>query len=537
MSRAFFMPFTRISVKKFCCPAITNAAPAHPAVASFVSAPTTTVSRPGDPADADAPRDVSVTIYSRALPGVVPAESCTLGTVDFSPQLRVSGYAFVRDTRAITTSKGRGEVRFADVPASIDPTTVRVQPLDDPDAIRVLSQDFQFDLVSQEKLLHRFIDREITLVLGPDHTDRVTGILLSAGRGPLVLKLADGSIQTFADHRSIRLGELPGGLISRPTLVWNVHSERGGPLSVRVSYQISAITWWADYNACFTPGPDPSRGVLNLSAWVSILNRSGGSFHNATLKLIAGDVHRAPAPRGVFGQHADQVESLMRQKQPDFEQRSFFEYYLYTLSRPASIANNSTTQIELFSSTAHVPVEKIFVYSPLESLHTCSSPALLPRFGAGAPSTVNVYLRCKNDRASGLGVPLPAGRVRVTQLDPADNTEEFIGEDHIYHTPQDEPVLLRLGTAFDVVGDRTQVAFHVDTDQRVMDEQIEISIRNHKNEPVTVIVRERFCRYAQSTLTDHSVPAQRINYNTVHFTITVAAGAAASVSYTVRYQW
>ena len=280
---------------------------------------------------------------------------------------------------------------------------------------------------------------------------------------------------------------MPGGLITRPTLVWDVNAGKAGTHKTRVSYQTGGITWWADYNLLFSEGRDANNGFVDLSAWVSIINQSGASFPDARLKLIAGDVNRAPQarPPGV-------VMAMAREAQMDnggFAEQSFDEFHLYTLGRRTDLANNATKQIELFDQARRVPAQRQLVFGPAIGMVGGGAAWTDPGFPA-AGGRVETWLEFRNDRASGLGVPLPAGRVRVSRVDPADNSLEFIGEDVIGHTPRDERVRVKLGSAFDVVGERRQVDFTSDTRARWMEEEIEVELRNRKDQPVEVQVRK-----------------------------------------------
>ena len=249
----------------------------------------------------DAGEATALTIYSSAAPGAIPPELYrpVLGGGGYNAQYasRIPGYAIVKQERTIELVQGRGKIRFADVAAQIDPTTVSFTSLTDPANTHVLEQNFEFDLVSTDKLMKRYLDRKITVdQIQGDKVETLTGTLLSTAGG-LVLKGADGGVQVLTEFANVRFPKLPGGLITRPTLVWDVQSNRPGPHRTRVTYETKGVTWWADYNIVFTAGDDANSGLLDVGAWVSIINQSGASYKNAKLKLIAGDVHRAPQPR------------------------------------------------------------------------------------------------------------------------------------------------------------------------------------------------------------------------------------------------
>src|SRR5215475_11137640 len=237
--------------------------------------------------------DTAITIYSSAEPGAISPDQYRPVPGGGVPNASsVPGYAMVRQERDIKLTSGRSTLKFADVAALIDPTTVTFTSLTEP-RTRVLEQSYQFDLVSTEKLLLKYIDRPIAVErrVG-ERVETINGTLLSATDG-LLLKTGDGTIQSLRDYSAVRFSEVPGGLDTRPTLVWDVVSPRAGDQRSRVTYQTGGVTWWADYNLIFNEGKDANTGVLDLSAWVSIINQSGAAYPNAHLKLIAGDVHRA----------------------------------------------------------------------------------------------------------------------------------------------------------------------------------------------------------------------------------------------------
>src|SRR5882672_8350117 len=277
--------------------------------------------------------ETAITIYSSAQPGAIPPEFYRPIPGQAAPNaMAVPGYALVRDDREVNIKQGRSQLSFTDVAALIDPTTVTFTSLSDP-GTRVLEQNFQFDLVSTQKLLLKFIDKQIT-VDKPNGTSvtPITGTLLSATDG-IVLRGTDGSIYSLPSYSSVRFPDLPGGLNTRPTLVWDIQSGTGGNQKSRVTYQTGGVTWWADYNVIFNEGADANSGVLDLSAWVSIINQSGATYSDAKLKLIAGDVHRAETPPQPMFKRALEMADASAAA-PGFEQKAFFEFHLYTLGRP-----------------------------------------------------------------------------------------------------------------------------------------------------------------------------------------------------------
>ena len=478
--------------------------------------------------------DTAITIYSSAAPGAISPEYYRPLPGQGTPSaMGVPGYAMVRQERAVQLTSGRSQLRFTDVAALIDPTTVTFTSLTDP-ATRVLEQNFQFDLVSTDKLLLKYIDKPLTVERNSTAggTASVNGTLLSSVDG-LVLRGNDGNITALRDYSALRFQELPGGLITRPTLLWDINSARGGAQRARVTYQTGGITWWADYNLIFTAGKDANNGFVDLSAWVSIINQSGASYADAKLKLIAGEVNRAqpPRPPGI-------VAMAARGKAEDagFEEKAFDEFHLYTLGRRTTLPNNSTKQVELFDQTKQVPAQRMLVLSNAPN-YFAGGRYEDPNFPYQGENKVDAYLEFRNDKASGLGVPLPAGRIRVSRLDAADSSLEFIGEDVIGHTPRDERVRVKLGSAFDVVGERKQVDFKTDSRARWIEEEVEIEVRNHKDEDVEVQVREYLFRWSNWQVLSSTQAYTKEDARTILFPVKVPKNSNRTVKYRVRYSW
>ncbi|MFO1465415.1 MAG: hypothetical protein U1F35_03070 [Steroidobacteraceae bacterium] len=481
--------------------------------------------------------ETALTIYSTAQPGGIPAEYYRPLPGQGVPQAAgIPGYAMVRQDRKVELKSGRTQLRFTDVAAMIDPTTVQFASLTDPDDTRVLEQNYQFDLVSTDKLLSKYVDRNVVAqsAIG-NQVSETSGTLLSSIDG-LVLRGADGQIHALRQYSNLRFPELPGGLITQPTLLWDIAAKRAGAHTARVTYQTGGMTWWADYNLIFTPGANANAGFLDVGAWVSIINQSGATFDNARLKLIAGDVQRAQppaAPRMVTMAARAKVEEA----DAGFAEKAFFEYHLYTLGRRTTLPNNSTKQIELFEAAKRVPARKTLVYYGQAGMYFGGDLTTDRDFGYTGSKKIDVYLEFRNEEKVGLGVPLPKGRIRVSQVDNADSSLEFIGEDVIDHTPKNERVLVKLGSAFDVVGERKQVDFAVDTKGRWMEEEVEVKIRNHKGEPVEVLVKENLYRWTNWTIKSSNHAYEKDDARTVFFPLKVAADGQETVRYRVRYTW
>jgi hypothetical protein len=461
--------------------------------------------------------ETAITVYSSARPGTLDPRVFRSG----GEGVQVPGYALVREERAFALKPGRNLLRVSDVPAMIDPTTVAFTSITDPGGTRVVEQSFEFDLTSASKLLSRYLDREITVEQArAGNVESYTGTLVGT-QGGLTLRQSDGGVRILETHTGIRLPSLPGGLISKPTLVWDIDAARGATHQARFTYQTGGITWWADYNLAYS----------------ELVNQSGASYRDARLKLVAGDVQRvqarpaAPAPV--------MMAARAMEKADGFAEKAFFEYHLYTLGRTTTIPDNSTKQIELFPMAPAVGCEKALVYQGQAGFYPVYGSPMIDRgFGVQSSRKVDVYLRFRNSKDNGLGVPLPAGKVRVAKMDTADKSLEFIGEDVIDHLPRDETVQIRLGSAFDVVGERRQLDFRIDTNAKWMEEDIEVRVRNQKpDEAVAVIVKENLYRWSTWNVLRKSHEFTKEDSRTIHFPLRLAPKAEGVVRYTVRYTW
>ena len=471
----------------------------------------------------------SITIYSSLQPGAVSPELYRPVSGRNSGG-QVPGYAIVRHDRTYDIGKGLNPLRVSDVAALIDPTTVTFASLDQP-GTRVLEQSFQFDLVSQSKLLQRYLGQRVVVELPRgDSVDLAEGILLGAVDG-LTLQMDDGTIQAVRSYGNIRFSQLPGGLITKPTLEWLLDSPARGSQETRISYETRGMTWWTDYNIIYDESKDCT---MDLSAWVSIINQSGASYDDARLKLIAGDVNRAE----IRQPRRDVVYKMAMAEDSDgFQEKSFFEYHLYTLDRRTSLPDNSTKQIQLMPAARGIQCRKELVFAPTLNMPYYGYQQFDQEYGRYGNGEINVYLRFENDKSQQLGIPLPAGRIRVNQADPEDGSLEFIGEDVIAHTPRNEDVLIEMGNAFDVVGERKQTDFRVDTRTRNLWETFEITLRNHKDEAVDVAVLENLYRAANWKIENASQSHLKENSNRIRFDVNVPSEGERVVRYTVHYTW
>lgn len=469
---------------------------------------------------------VGVSLLSGAQ-GVAPAVAQSEG-------LELAVYnqdlALVKDLRSLELSEGLNEVRFVDVAALIDPTSVHFRSLTDPEGTVVLEQNYEYDIVGTAKLLSKYVDQEIAVVTGDGQ--EYVGTLLS-GAGDVILEAADGQVTVLKleQIKEFTFPALPEGLITRPTLVWQVESVEGGTQDVEVTYLTNGVNWQSNYIVVLA---DDEQSI-DLDGWVTLDNRSGTSYEDAKLKLIAGDIHRAPTAD--YRVEKEMVfEAAAAPPEPQVEERGFFEYHLYEVQRPVTVKDQQTKQIE-FVTGSDVPAEKFFVYDGAQLPYVgYYQPLDDPSYGTASNKKVMVMLEFTNGEEEGLGVPLPKGTLRVYKKD-IDGSTLLVGEDSIDHTPKDEQVRLYIGDAFDIVGERIQTDFKAEYDEDWMEESYEITLRNHKDEDVEVRVVEHLFRWTEWKILQASQDYEKLDAQTIEFRVPVEADGETVVTYTVRYEW
>ena len=461
-------------------------------------------------------RTIVIAVMVAGLAALASAE--VIDEADMGPGLSLTIYnqdlAVIKERRLIELPRGRETVKFEDVAQRIIPQSVQFSSLTDPARTTVVEQNYEFDLVSADKLLYKYIDKPIRVIT--QDGGLVDGRLLSFDRGQLVLRDdVDDSIQLLPrakNVRDIQFSTLPEGFLTKPTLIWLVEARKAGEHLAKVAYQSRGFTWRADYTALVAE----DHKSMTLAGWVTITNNSGASYRDAGLKLMAGDVHVVQErERARAGMPTPEFSLKSLEEPAGFVEKSFAEYHLYTLGRRTSLLDKQVKQIELFPIVETVPVEKKYLYK--------------------ANRDVGVYLEVKNSKEKNLGMPLPGGKVRIYQND-IDGAREFIGDDSIDHTPKDEPVKVRMGRAFDIAAQRIQ------TDQRrparrVRIETFKITLRNHKDQAVRMAVEDYLHPRRNWKITATSDEFTKKDYRTITFEKEMPANSEWVITYTVRYWW
>ena len=411
--------------------------------------------------------------------------------------------ALVHEARDLVLPKGLVRIEFRDVPARIDPTSLRVEA---GGGFSLLEQNYEFDLLSRDRILQKYVGRDLSWL--QEDGSQVAGTLLGMNDGPVFR--VDGRI-VFEVPGRLALPALPADLRERPTLVWLAESGQARTTRVEASYLSGGLSWHADYVLDL----DREGRKAALQAWVTVDNQSGATYEEANLRLVAGDVNRVPMgppPREVF-----ETMRAMDSAAKGFQEESLYDYHLYTLGRPTDLKDRQIKQISLFEREG-VPVERRYRLRP--GAVSGRGDGLLP---------VEVSYRFRNDRSAGLELPLPAGKVRV--YGESDGGRQLLGEDRIDHTPKDETVELTVGRAFDILAERVVV-----TSERLGERGqrlgVRVSVRNHKDQKVTVEVGEQV--WGEWTVTASTLPVRRISATELAFDVPVAADGETVLEYTVE---
>ena len=428
----------------------------------------------------------------------------------------------VKDQRALKLTKGTGEIRFMDVASQIIPTSVHIKSLTDPESLQIIEQNYEYDLLNPQKLLDKYVGKDVKLYYKNPYTEReeiITATLLSNNGGP-IFKIGDEI--TFGHPGRIIFPGVPENLISKPTLVWLIENNLSSEQKVEASYLTNGINWRADYVVTLNDKDDRT----DLSGWVTIDNKSGTTYKNAKLKLVAGDVHRVKDEYEYKDKMMRMALSEARKPEPQFKEEEFFEYHIYTLQRPSTIKENQTKQINLVTAE-NIPVSKELVFQGAKYYYYSQYGEALSN------QKVGVFVEMENKKDNNLGIPLPKGIVRVYKQD-NEGSLQFVGEDLIDHTPKDEKIRIKLGEAFDVVGIRKQMDWKkiaYDTYEAAF----EISLRNHKKEDVVVKVIEPIP--GDWKILSSSNEYTKTEAFTAEFTIFVPKDKETKLTYRVRMRF
>lgn len=436
------------------------------------------------------------------------------------------GFAVVREVRPVSLGSGMNTVRFEGVPARIDPTSLSIVSISAPGTVSVREQNYQANLINTENVLDAAVGERVRLVWYLDNRlESEEGVLLSQPGQGTIVRLDDGRV-LVNPQASIELTSLPPTLRSRPSLLWMLNASQGGNHDLQASYMTEGVNWKANYVAVV----NEEETTVDLTGWVTLTNGSGARYENADLQLMAGDVRRVEdqdARRQFDDRMVARAEAA---PEPAFEEEAFFEYHLYTLDGTTTLAENETKQMELLAAQ-QAGVDRRLVFDGAGAYFPVARQRRPGQ--SGQDISAAIVLELENSETNQMGMPLPAGVVRVYKADANDNLQ-FVGEDRIDHTPRNETVRLYIGDAFDVVGTRRVVS-----DDRISDNvrelTVEVEVRNRKETAADVSVVERLRGDWKITNATHSY--ERLDAYTAQFDLRLAPDETQTVRFTARMTW
>jgi hypothetical protein len=466
-------------------------------------------------------------------PGSEPITSTAADRSSIEVTVYNDDIGLIKERRTVKAAAGEGELRFSDIAARINPVTVHIMPLPDAKDFAVLEQNYEYDLISHNKILDKYVGKEIKIIDANEYQDRkdvVSATLLSLTKSSeyTVDEVYKIGGEIYLGHPGIKvLPELPGNLISRPTLSWIYRSRAARDYDIEVSYLTEGMEWNADYVLFVADG----KAAGGLSGWVTVNNRSGAEYADAKLKLVAGEINGMSRRRENLNRMV--LEAPRRRDEDDdsndgFAESAMFDYHIYDLGRPVTIKQNQAKQISLLEVHGVNVIKQYTVNTALGNYYYLNS---LTENGA-EQMPVSVHLMFKNAKNNGLGIPLPAGTIRIYTAD-VKGSRQYIGEDRIAHTPKDEEIRLKAGEAFDIVAERKQVSFVQRTPSIAVTEW-KIALRNRKEEDITVRVQEEATGVWEVQETSHKCVA--VNASTFRFDVPVPKGKEVEVKYKIRVE-
>jgi hypothetical protein len=477
----------------------------------------------------------------KTLPALVGSALIAASVLQAGPSLTIynQNFAVVRDTVPLDLKAGVNEVSFSDVTAQAETDSVILRDKAGKVSFQVLEQAYRNDPVSQGLLLDmnegKTLEFFVSEMNKPDRT--VLGRVirsgyLPGGRNTEPVIEVEGKLQ-FSLPGQPRFPSLGDDTVLNPTLSWTLNSPAAAKFDAELAYLTGGLSWKADYNLVAKESGD----TVDVVGWVTFDNKSGKTFREAQVRLMAGDVNKVqPQIRSRRAEGAKGFTGTWGKDKEAVTEKSFDEFHLYTVARPVTLRDQETKQVEFVRATG-VTAKRIFVYDGATMEY-----GVWQRYRGegdyGVPTNKKVWVlrEFKNSKENNLGMALPKGRLRFYQQDD-DGSLQFTGENNIDHTPKDETVRVYVSNSFDLAGERRRTEFKVNSANDWLDETFEIKVRNHKKEPVEIRVVEHFWRFDNWELTAKSGEFRKLDSHTIEFPITLKPDEEQVVTYTVHYTW
>ncbi len=497
-------------------------------------------------------------VFCPTLPNILPNPRCHLcmkrlrfllllsplaALADSQPALTIynQNFAVVRETLSLDLKKGVNAITFTGITRKMEPDSVILRDLSGKTSLQILEQNYRNDPVSEETLLKHYEGQTIDFQRSDEdgNVKTVSGKIIRANlpfeqerdkQDPLIE--VDGKLRFGLPGRPL-FPALADDSVLHPSLQWQLLADQAGKMEAELAYITGGLSWKADYNLVAPENGDR----VTFIGWITFENKSGKTFKDAKIKLMAGDVHRVPPQAPEMA--VTRWHSMAKMDASVVTEKTFDEYHLYTLERPTTLRDRETKQVE-FLHAEDVQSKRIYVYDGLNIQHLRLHPVefLRSNEGIGQESSTKVAImrEFRNTKDNHLGIPLPKGKIRFYRQD-SDRRLEFLGENEIDHTPKNETVRVFTGNAFDIVGERKRTHFTRNDDRKVFTESFEIKVRNRKNEPVEVQIVEHLFRWYNWEITEKSDPFTRVSAQRIEFPVKIAPDSEKTVTYTVRYSW
>ena len=487
---------------------------------------------------------------------IVAALAVLAGGAQAAPSLTVynDNFAVVREVVPLTLKKGQNKVRFTEIAAFAEPSSVMLRDLKSGARLNVLEQDYRGDLTSQDRLLRAMVGKELEFVKEGEPPRVIRGKVIRAGAPagvwrqdmyrttqrpaqPPIIEV-EGRLRFSLPGQPI-FPPLDDDTLLEPSVEWLLESDVDRRVDGELAYITGNMGWSATYNVVVPEDSD----TADLNAWVTVENNSGRTFKEARLKLMAGDVNRAPGANA-YGREAESLSFLGARMaaggKPQFAEKPFDDYRLYSLSRSVTLRDGESKQVE-FTRAAGIQTKRRYVYDGVRiqqgyQSYDMNSIRGMQDYGTLSNPKVWVMREFVNSTQNALGIPLPRGKMRFFRRD-GDGQLEMTGESVIDHTPQNETVRIYTGNAFDLVGERKRVHFFTSSSPNVVQEKFEIRVRNAGKKALTVAVVEHLYRWSNWEITQNSHPFKKLDSQTVEFEVEVEPGKEAVVEYGVHYKW
>lgn len=461
-----------------------------------------------------------------------------------APQVTIynDGFATVKENRILNLEEGVQEVRLDDMTRQLEPDSVMLRELSDqPAGIQILEQSFVNDPLTESLMLHqmegkvvRFDEVRSDGSVREHHAKIIRSGFIPGGGSEQPIVEEEGEVRFSLPGRPVFEGIDPNAFL-KPALVWQLYSEQAGENPIELSYITEGMSWEATYNLV---APAEGSDEFDFSGWISLRNDTGKTFEDADLKLIAGDVEKIRRVQYYRERRETFGGDFPRSVASDMPvERSFDEFHLYTLPRPVLLRNNELKQVE-FVRAPGVKGNRYYVYNPTVGVPSSNNRnSQGADYGITTDKRVGVRVEISNSETNQLGVPLPKGRLRMYRTDDSDGRREFTGENEMEHLPKNELLKLDMGYAFDLVGERVQKDFSIDTTIKQMSESFEIKLRNRKEAPIEIRVIESLYRTMNWRIVAKNLPFEKIDSRTIEFRVPVPADGETVVTYTVKYTW